>query len=142
MTEAFQEAEEPQVETTEEEEFELVEPPGVARTSPYAIAAMSVSLLAAFWMSSAMTSIGFFADAGMREAIRGIGSIVGPITFASLAWWLSSQAEDEIFLEDSNLGGVGLYRAARILSMIVILILVAGVIVSVILRNPRVLQVP
>ncbi len=136
MTEAFQEAEEPRVESLDEdegeEEFELVEPTGVTRISPYAIASLVVVGIAAYASTSTMANLLFQASLAPNavDVFRLFLPAVFPIALASVSLWLAARAEDEIFLEPRGFGGVGFYRAARILAMILITLIVLSIVAA------------
>jgi len=121
------------VETLDEddEEFELVEPPNATRLSPYAISSLVIAVLAAFELPSAIAYLGFISI-GSGGVVRVVAPSIAAVAFAGLAMWLAARAEDEIFVEERAFGGVGLYRAARILSIMVIIILVLAAVIGII----------
>jgi hypothetical protein len=106
----------------------VVESLTAVRTSPTAIAAFVSGFLGLFVTPSALQTSIIRFEGGSRGVVLRAFSVVIPLVLAGLAWWLSGEADGEIKEAGGRLGGVGFFRAARVASYIIPIIVVAGVI--------------
>lgn len=100
------------------------EPAGASRLSPHAVAAFAVSLMALFQAPQNV-----FQAQGLQSAqfLRYVlPTFAVPVGAALASLWLAFRADEEIFMSDGKLGGIGYYRAARVVSILVLAIAIAA----------------
>jgi len=111
------------------DEGEDEEPLEARRLSPYSVAAFAVSLLALFQAPQNIFSIGAQAIP-LSQLLRFVlPTLLLPVGASIAGLYLAWRGEEEIFVAEGKLGGVGLYRAARIVSAIVLLIIVVALVI-------------
>ena len=88
------------------------EPLSADRMSPYAIGAFVTALLGLFASQQSSFPFGPFENF-FWFAVPSLPTLVAAV----IALWLVARAREEIRLSDGRLGGVGLYRAARIIAL-------------------------
>jgi hypothetical protein len=111
------------------DEGEDEEPLEATRLSPYSVAAFAVSLLALFQAPQNIFSIGAQAIP-LSQLLRFVlPTLLLPVGASIAGLYLAWRGEEEIFVSEGKLGGVGLYRAARIVSAIVLTIIVVALVI-------------
>jgi hypothetical protein len=105
----------------EDEDVRLAESAHAGRLSPYSIAAFVVSVLS-LWMVP-QSSFFFLGD----PSFRGVFGALGPAGSGVIALWLSGRAEEEIFVAEGALGGVGFCRAARVVALLTLVLIGLGI---------------
>lgn len=118
------------------DEGEDEEPLEATRNSPYSVAAFAVSLLALFQAPQ-----NIFGAAGQSLTIDQLlrlvmPSLLMPVSASVVALWLSFRGEEEIFVAGGRFGGVGLYRAARVISIVVLAIVVLALVMLLVFTEP------
>jgi hypothetical protein len=80
-----------------------------------------VALLSAFPLVQTYVNLGVIFDLSPLTATRVVRTVVGlvpVIAFAAAAFWLAGRADEEIYVAEGRLGGVGYTRAARVIAAI------------------------
>jgi hypothetical protein len=131
----------PEEDEPEEELWEphRLEPEGATRNSPHAIAALVAAVLSAFPLVQGYANFGaYFPDFGPVDVTRIARVMIGllpTIGFAVAAWWLAGRADEEIYVAEGRLGGVGYARAARVIAAVAGVGLIGLTTLNLVVRN-------
>jgi hypothetical protein len=102
------------------------EPLDAKRTSPHSAAAFALSLLALFQApQNVFTAQGIQSSQFVRFILP---TFAIPVLASIVALWLAFRGEQEIFMSEGKLGGVGYYKAARAIALGVLVIAAAAII--------------
>jgi hypothetical protein len=131
-----------------------LEPEAATRNSPYAIAALVAGVLSALPLIQGYVNVGAYFPAfeplDTKAIIRIIAGVLPAFAIAAAAYWLAGRADEEIYVSEGRLGGVGFVRAARVTAAIAVVGLVGLTTLNMTLRedpaefnsNPEVFEVP
>ena len=107
------------------DEGEDEEPLEATRLSPYAVASFAVGMLALFQAPTSIFTQGAQPIPTSQLLRFLLPTMLLPVIAGGVSLWLSFRAEEEIFVAGGRFGGVGLYRAARVIAIATLLIVVA-----------------
>ena len=128
------------IETVEDTDGAIEEPATAPRSTPYAIAAFVVALVGIAPVGTSGT-FGFFPlflpgfPVDARVVASMLLSAVLPIGTAIIALWLASRAEKDVVRANGTLGGVGFFKAARVIAYLSLTVLVITVASHLLLRQ-------
>jgi hypothetical protein len=119
------------------------EPLEATRLSPYAMGAFAVGLLSLFYAPQNIFQFGSQPIPTSQLLRFVLPQMLLPLLAAVVSLWLSFRAEEEIFVAGGRFGGVGLYRAARVVAIVTLVIVAAAIVVlTVLAEQPQPQQIP
>lgn len=122
-------------EAAETEMLDIEEPLGPVRLSPFAIAALVLSALA-IWTSGGLIFPGVTDLPWEEVVVELIAQSLPPAAVAGLALWAASRGEEEIAASEGAFGGVGFYKTARLLAIVVFALVAVGIILRFVGPDP------
>jgi hypothetical protein len=141
LTPPVGDAAKPDVSDDDDDEGLDEEPAEATRVSPYSAAGFAVSLLSLFQAPQ-----NIFLSAQQPVQVMQflkflLPTLAVPVGGALVALFLAARGEEEIFVNDGRLGGVGYFKAARIISIgVLVLSLIAVIVVLFLSEQPQVPQ--
>ena len=130
VPEASEVSEAERTELAAEASQRLEEPERALRLSPFAIAALVVSL---FGLSQATQVV--FASLG-QLSIRTAMVAVVPLALSIVGLWLAARGDEEIFVSEGRFGGVGFCRAARVISVFTLVFVAVNLVLNLVTESP------